>query len=655
MDYLSNIFSKKIIPLGSLVQQSIDQDDHEEIKQWLDLKEKSSTIFVSFGSEYFLSKEEIHEVPKGLELSKVNFIWVIRFPQGEKISMQDALPKGYLEKVGERGMVMEGWAPQAKILQHPSIGGFAVEYIGAAVEAAGDKDGNLQSEEIAKAIRKVVPEESGEAVRKKVKKLSEMMNAKGDEEIMDGVAQELLVALCDFMGEWVNTPRGWKWRSFTKVTLPIAVHRNNSYDELVASVKQSEDLDCASSNVVISYLMNSTEKVNPTIINNDARVSLYMMDVDANGFRPVLRINVVDRSFEGPMNSSPSPPWCPTVDDNLNDYESDGDHPMNMKDDCVYTEDVSLDSQDAEEDCGTGSQPVHSFFDGTNFYRDQIFAYKKQLKMLLDGAALRQSFDYRMEKSCTKLLKAKCVSPGCGWLLRARKYEISDRFHIYKYVGEHTCDVEHVTRKHKKMSSELIASLCINHFRDGKGPSISEIQRIVFKELHCHAIYWMCWKRSVITKNIIRGTPEHEYACLQVFSHMVELLNSGYSYSIMDTKNHIFPIAFFVIDKENNASCTFFFQKLKSNVDDEPDLCVIFDGYISIANAFSRVYSRAHYGLCMRHLAENLFVNQHCGEHLYQFYAAEKAYSFDEFSENFEELKYNCPEAVHVLENVLGF
>ncbi|PHT44234.1 hypothetical protein CQW23_18259 [Capsicum baccatum] len=174
MDYLSNIFSKKIVPLGSLVQQSIDQDDNEEIKQWLDQKEKSSTIFVSFGSEYFLSKEEIHEVDKSLDLSKVNFIWVIR----------------------RKRNVMEGRDPQAKILQQPSIGGFAVEYIGAAMEAGRDKDGNLQSEEIAKAIRKVVAsEESGEAVRKKVKKLSEMMNAKGDEEIMDGVAQEL-VALC---------------------------------------------------------------------------------------------------------------------------------------------------------------------------------------------------------------------------------------------------------------------------------------------------------------------------------------------------------------------------------------------------------------------------------------------------------------------------
>ncbi|XP_047259208.1 uncharacterized protein LOC124891524, partial [Capsicum annuum] len=205
------------------------------------------------------------------------------------------------------------------------------------------------------------------------------------------------------------------------------------------------------------------------------------------------------------------------------------------------------------------------------------------------------------------------------------------------------------------MSSELIASLCVNHFRDSKGPSIIEIQRIVFKELHCHASYWMCWKGSVIAKNIIHGTMEHGYTCLSIFSHMAELLNPGSSYSIMDTKNHIFSIVFCVVDKENDASWTFFFQKLKSIVEDEPYLCVISDRHISIANAFCRVYSCAHHGLCTRHLAEKLHVNQHCGEHLYLFYAAEKAYSFDKFSENFEELKYNCPEAAHVLENVLGF
>ncbi|KAM3249991.1 hypothetical protein P3L10_011761 [Capsicum annuum] len=122
-----------------------------------------------------------------------------------------------------------------------------------------------------------------------------------------------------------------------------------------------------------------------------------------------------------------------------------------------------------------------------------------------------------------------------------------------------------------------------------------------------------------------------------------------------DTENHIFSIVFCVVDKENDASWTFFFQKLKSIIEDEPDLCVISDRHISIANAFSRVYSHAHHELCMRHLAENLCVNQHCEEYLYLFYTAAKAYSFDKFSDNFVELKSKCPEAAHVLENVLGF
>lgn len=101
VDYLLKLVSKKIVPVGSLVQDSIDQDNHDEekiIMQWLDKKEKGSTIFVSFGSEYFLTKEEIHEVAQGLELSKVSFIWVIRFPQGEKL-----VSKMYHHKVFLKG------------------------------------------------------------------------------------------------------------------------------------------------------------------------------------------------------------------------------------------------------------------------------------------------------------------------------------------------------------------------------------------------------------------------------------------------------------------------------------------------------------------------------------------------------------------------
>ncbi|KAK6781810.1 hypothetical protein RDI58_019606 [Solanum bulbocastanum] len=228
MDYLASLVSKKIVPVGTLVQESTNKDDSEEIMQWLDKKHRGSTVFVSFGSEYFLSKEEIHEVAQGLEFSKVNFVWVIRFPQGERINIRDALPEGFLERVGETGIIIEVLAPQATILQHTSIGGFVshcgwssfmesmkcgvpiiampmqgdqpmnaklVEYIGMGMEVVREERGKLQSEEIEKAIRKVVVEKGGEAMRKKAKELSEYMNAKGDEEI-DGVVEELL-ALCN--------------------------------------------------------------------------------------------------------------------------------------------------------------------------------------------------------------------------------------------------------------------------------------------------------------------------------------------------------------------------------------------------------------------------------------------------------------------------
>ncbi|KAF3650864.1 hypothetical protein FXO38_16921 [Capsicum annuum] len=128
------------------------------------------------------------------------------------------------------------------------------------------------------------------------------------------------------------------------MTISIAVRHNSSNDELVASVMQSGDLDCVPGNMVISYLMHSRKKVNPTIINSDVRMLMYMMDVDADGFMPILRINVVERSFEGPITSSEFLPPRPSVDDDFSDYENDDDHPINMEDYSMHMEDVSSNS-----------------------------------------------------------------------------------------------------------------------------------------------------------------------------------------------------------------------------------------------------------------------------------------------------------------------
>ncbi|KAJ8545862.1 hypothetical protein K7X08_018445 [Anisodus acutangulus] len=222
-DYITNLTGKKIVTLGPLVQEPTLDDEESELITWLNEKEKKSTIFVSFGSEYFLSKEDLLEIAYGLENSKVNFIWPIRFQKGEDIDLEEALPKGFFNRVGNRGKVFKGWAPQAKILEHSSIGGFVshcgwssvmesmkygvpiitmpmhidqpinsrlVEDVGIAVEVVRDSNGKLHREEVAAIINQVVLDKDGELVRQKAKDMKEMLYSKGDEEIEE-VAKEL--------------------------------------------------------------------------------------------------------------------------------------------------------------------------------------------------------------------------------------------------------------------------------------------------------------------------------------------------------------------------------------------------------------------------------------------------------------------------------
>lgn len=219
IDYLSVLSERKVVPTGPLSEVAGDEaGGRPEIFEWLNKNDnRRPVLFVAFGSECFLDKQEIEEIEYGLELSKVDFLWVLRSPE-------KAAPEGFLSRVGERGMVVEGWVPQKKILEHSRIGGFLshcgwssvvesmkfgvpiigmpihldqpvnaklVESIGVGFEVKRDESGRVDREEIAKVIRDVVVERKGEDVRRKAKELSENMIKKGEEEITY-VAEELL-------------------------------------------------------------------------------------------------------------------------------------------------------------------------------------------------------------------------------------------------------------------------------------------------------------------------------------------------------------------------------------------------------------------------------------------------------------------------------
>lgn len=79
----------------------MDDEVEEKVKpswmKWLDEKRDKgcNVLYVAFGSQAEISREQLEEIALGLEESKVNFLWVVK---GNEIG------KGFEERVGERGI-----------------------------------------------------------------------------------------------------------------------------------------------------------------------------------------------------------------------------------------------------------------------------------------------------------------------------------------------------------------------------------------------------------------------------------------------------------------------------------------------------------------------------------------------------------------------
>ncbi|KAJ6826538.1 UDP-glycosyltransferase 91C1-like [Iris pallida] len=127
LDLLKDIYGKTVLPVGhfppvapkeSVAAASLK--DWTGAFEWLDKRAHGSVVYVAFGSEVRLNREQVREIARGLELSGLPFIWALRWPNG----LKEVLPEGFEDRTAGRGMVCQGWVPQVRLLGHPAVGGF---------------------------------------------------------------------------------------------------------------------------------------------------------------------------------------------------------------------------------------------------------------------------------------------------------------------------------------------------------------------------------------------------------------------------------------------------------------------------------------------------------------------------------------------------
>ncbi|KAG2239159.1 hypothetical protein Bca4012_023927 [Brassica carinata] len=129
IDHMSQLCPEVIIsPIGPLFMMAkttssdIKGDISDSVNQcmeWLDSKEPSSIVYISFGTVVHMKQEQIDEIAHGLLNSGLSFLWVVR-PPLEGLSLATHVLPPELE---EKGMIVE-WCPQERVLAHPAVACF---------------------------------------------------------------------------------------------------------------------------------------------------------------------------------------------------------------------------------------------------------------------------------------------------------------------------------------------------------------------------------------------------------------------------------------------------------------------------------------------------------------------------------------------------
>ncbi|CAJ1950199.1 unnamed protein product [Sphenostylis stenocarpa] len=198
LNALQHQSEKPVIPIGLLpIERGTVDGSRDKIFEWLDKQTSKSVVFVGFGSELKLSKDQVFEIAYGLEESELPFLWALRKPIWAS-NDEDFLPVDFIERTNNRGVVCKGWVPQLEILAHPSIGGslfhsgwgsvietlqfghilvvlpfivdqppnarFLVEK-GLAIEVNKNEDGSFTRKDIARSLTQAMVSEEGKKIR----------------------------------------------------------------------------------------------------------------------------------------------------------------------------------------------------------------------------------------------------------------------------------------------------------------------------------------------------------------------------------------------------------------------------------------------------------------------------------------------------------
>ncbi|XP_075076807.1 uncharacterized protein LOC142163424 [Nicotiana tabacum] len=315
----------------------------------------------------------------------------------------------------------------------------------------------------------------------------------------------------------------------------------------------------------------------------------------------------------------------------------------------------------------------------------QVYQDKQTVVAAMKNYSVMHKFQFRVKRSSHRSYWLICVAESCKWHFKATSINDSAMFKIRSFSRQHTCCLMDETFIQRKRTATVLGSMVVPKYCDPKTVyTPKDIQTDMLSEHGLNLSYMQAWRAKEKALQFLRGNPCDSYNKLPKYFYILEknypcsvvklkkagddcflyafvalctsingwqhcrpvvvvdgtFLKSAYrgimlTASTMDAAGTIFPLAYAVVDSENDASWKWFFEQFKEAYGERPSMCVVSDRHESILKATSVVYlGLAHYS-CMWHIWTNIrskFKKGHLQLHELYF-ATARSYIMDEFNE----------------------
>lgn len=289
----------------------------------------------------------------------------------------------------------------------------------------------------------------------------------------------------------------------------------------------------------------------------------------------------------------------------------------------------------------------------------QEFADVKACRRALRDTAIALHFEMQTIKSDKTRFTARCANEECPWRIHAAKLPGVPTFTIRTINDSHTCGgISHLG--HQQASVQWVANSVEQRLKENPNCKPKEI----LEEIHrVHGItlsYKQAWRGKERIMAAMRGSFEEGYRLLPPYCEQVKRTNPGSIASVygsptdncfqrlfisfqasiygflnacrpllgldrtflkskylgtlllatgFDGDGGLFPLAFGVVDEENDDNWMWFLSELHNllevNTENMPRLTILSDRQKGIVDGVEANFPTAFHGFCMRHLTES--------------------------------------------------